>query len=76
MYACMYVLMYVCVYVCTHVCMCVCSQAELAFMHERDRIRLEGLIPKAVQCDPLVSSIAIQTEFITPDVSPCVRTSS
>ena len=49
-------------------------QAELDFMHERDRIRLEGLIPKAVQCDPIVSTIAIQTEFITPDVSPCVCT--
>jgi hypothetical protein len=37
-------------------------------MRERDRVRLQGLVTRAVQCDPSVSHAAVQTEFLTPEV--------
>lgn len=45
------------------------TQADLAAMKERERVRLNDLVHISCQAEPSTTELAIQTEFIVPQMS-------
>jgi hypothetical protein len=45
------------------------TQSDLAVMIEKERVRLEDLVHVSCQAEPSTKELAIQTEFIVPQMS-------